>query len=110
VKTRERIPFTITPEELARRAGWRYKVRSSKWLDVARCPFCRGGEHGDEHTFIIHRTDGNYACLRSKCGARGSFWKLIEHAGFNPRDFVERTGRTFPGAKLQQGYRYGAPR
>lgn len=37
------------------------------------CPFCRGGENQDKHTFALNLTDGVYVCKRGSCGARGRF-------------------------------------
>lgn len=87
VRDAGRPEFTITPEELLRRLGWQF-VRRRNWLSLKTCPFCGGGRSGDRHTFVVHAEDGNYSCQRSKCGASGSFWRLMETQHFNPREFL----------------------
>lgn len=78
--------FNITPENFLRDLGLSFG-KSGKFLTFRYCPFCSGGTSRDQLTFIVHALDGNYSCSRSKCGMRGSFWKLIEFYGRDPRDF-----------------------
>jgi len=111
-----RIPFTITPAELVQRQGWRLtRQQPRSWICLRRCPFCDGGRHGDEGTFIIHRTDGNYSCSRATCGKRGTFWGLLLHCELDPRDFIDRTqaapqerrsGRPYGRQQRQSAYVY----
>jgi hypothetical protein len=85
------IEWKITPGGFLAEVGWTYRHRG-RWLDLKLCPVCGG--HQDRSTFAVHAEDGNYTCLRSSCGATGSFWMLIELAGRNPRDFI--AGRERP--------------
>lgn len=78
----------MTPQEFLQDTGWKF-VRRGAWLVVKVCPFCSGGHSGDTMTFVVHERDGNFSCLRSKCGASGTFWKLIASTGKNPRDYIE---------------------
>lgn len=49
---------------------------------VARhCPFCQGGDSGDEYTFAIGLYNGAYSCLRGGCGVKGSFRDLCNFFG-----------------------------
>jgi hypothetical protein len=82
------MSFNIRPIEFMRELGWSPKTRG-QWLTIQRCPFCGGGSSGDVFTFAVHSTDGNFFCHRAKCGERGNFWKLIESASYNPRDYWE---------------------
>lgn len=95
--------FTISPSEFLSEIGWRFSRRGS-WLSVKRCPFCGGGYSGDVFTFAVHSADGNYFCHRTKCGARGSFWSLIESQGKNPRDY---TGTSFAPKQTKKRFIYG---
>lgn len=84
------LKFKITPEEFLREIGVQYK-RREKWLSLRICPFCYGGHSEEKYSLSIHIRDGNFFCHRAKsCGERGSFWKLIESFGNNPRDYLER--------------------
>ena len=78
--------YRITPAEFLREVGAPFTT-GGKWLTFKICPFCDGGASGDRMTFSVHAADGNYSCFRTKCGAAGSFWKLIEFYGRNPRDY-----------------------
>ena len=80
------MEYRITPAEFLREMGATFSM-GKKWLTFKICPFCDGGASGDRLTFIVHSTDGNFSCSRSKCGESGSFWKLIEFYGRNPRDY-----------------------
>lgn len=79
----------MTPSNFLADIGWSYQKRG-KFLSMKYCPFCDGGQHGDSFTFIVHASDGNYSCQRSKCGASGSFWSLIESQGREPREYIQR--------------------
>lgn len=80
------MEYRITPAEFLREVGAAFTT-GGKWLTFKICPFCDGGQSRDVMTFIVHVSDGNFSCSRSKCGASGSFWKLIEFFGRNPRDY-----------------------
>lgn len=80
--------WKITPEEFLREIGADYKKRG-KWLTLRNCIFCDGAEDGDSFSLCVHVTDGNYFCHRAKsCGERGSFWKLIQSFGREPREYL----------------------
>jgi hypothetical protein len=85
-----KLEFSITPAELLREVGWEYS-KKGKWLLMKHCPFCGGGDHADKFTFIVHEQDGNFTCSRSKCGNSGSFWKLLELHGQDPRNFLDKS-------------------
>lgn len=42
---------------------------------------CRGGDHGDTHTFALNLRSGMYLCHRGSCGARGSIAQLAARFG-----------------------------
>lgn len=42
------------------------------------CPFCNGGQSGDENTFAISLDKGLFVCKRGSCGKRGRFEELAE--------------------------------
>ena len=46
------------------------------------CPFCKGGEHRDKHTFYINTKTGKFICHRGSCGKQGSFYTLAKEVGF----------------------------
>lgn len=56
------------------------------------CPFCKGGNSGDEKSFALSVDHAVYVCKRGSCGQRGTFSSLAEHFRF------ETTVKT-PGAK-----------
>jgi len=81
------INWSIKPEDFLREMGWQFK-RGSKWLGVRICPFCGGGNSSEKFSLNVHITDGNYFCHRNTCSEKGSFWKLIESQGRNPREYL----------------------
>lgn len=83
------MSWNIKPGQFLTSLGWKFS-RRGVWLTTKECPFCKGGESGDAFTFAVHSQDGNYFCHRSKCGEKGSFWKLIEESGQNPRNYWEK--------------------
>ena len=92
--TYDKVEFTLTPEEFLQELGINYKRRED-WLGLKWCLFCFGGESKQVHTFAIHAIDGNYSCLRTKCGVKGSFWNLMLHYGYNPVNYIKRTDKSF---------------
>ncbi len=98
--------FTITPAEFLDRIGWQFKKRGN-WLSLKICPFCEGGRSGDQFTFVVHAADGNYSCQRSKCGASGSFWRLMETRQYNPRDFLTEGDKKPKNRKRKKKFVYG---
>lgn len=86
--------FKITPAEFLSEIGWQFKRRGA-WLTLRICPFCDGGDGGrDLFTFAVHATEGNYFCHRAKCGARGTFWGLIESQGRQASDYFGEREQT----------------
>lgn len=45
------------------------------------CPFCHGGDNGDENTFALSVDYGVYVCKRGSCGKRGRFAALAQFFG-----------------------------
>lgn len=86
----DKILYLITPADLLSELGWKYR-RKGKWFVLSICPFCDGGHKRDAQTCIVHTSDGNFSCLRSKCGAAGSFWNLLESNGYDPKEFIDRS-------------------
>ena len=97
------MTFNITPEQFLNDVGAVFTKRA-RWLSLKYCPFCDGGNSGEKFSFSVHISDGNYFCHRNKCGERGSFWKLIETYGRNPRDY---RGDELFRPKKKKKYMYG---
>lgn len=57
-----------------------YKIRNGQ-LVVRTCPFCDGGNSGDEWSFAIGLDNGCYSCLRGHCEAKGTFKQLSNMYG-----------------------------
>lgn len=98
------LTFSITPTALLNQLGWKFKKRG-QWLTVKECPVCGGGESKDKDTFAIHEKDGNFFCLRGKCGIRGGFWKFLEACELDPKDYINKDGK-FKRTKKKK-YIYG---
>lgn len=45
------------------------------------CPFCKGGDHGDQETFALNLDSGLYVCKRGSCGAKGRLRQLMHMFG-----------------------------
>lgn len=43
------------------------------------CPFCHGGESGDQGTFALSTEKGLFVCKRGSCGRRGRFEELAAY-------------------------------
>lgn len=70
--------------------GLKIRRRGDKFeADV--CPFCHGGNSTDRRTFVVY-PEGNFKCLRGSCGMTGTFWKLAEHYGDDPKQFFSSNG------------------
>jgi twinkle protein len=59
--------------------GIDYWIKEDK-IDLLYCPICRGGEHGDKHSFVLY-LDGGYKCMRGSCGVSGSLTDLAQRIG-----------------------------
>lgn len=49
------------------------------------CPYCNGGDSGDQRTFYVSLRTGQYCCHRGKCGVRGGWISLLKHFGEAPK-------------------------
>lgn len=62
-----------------------YKVREKQdgttEIVPKYCPFCHGGDNGDEDSFALSVDHGVYVCKRGSCGQRGRFSALSEYLG-----------------------------
>lgn len=90
---REKIEYTITPRELLNQQGVQFSQKGN-WYSCKYCPFCEGGQSRQVFTFGVRVDDFNYNCLRTTCGAAGSFWTLLQHFGYDPKDYVVKKGFT----------------
>lgn len=98
--------YTITPERFVRDSGWSYS-KTDKFLVMRSCPFCEGGQRRDTGTFIIHKTDGNFKCVRQKCEVKGTFWELLKSAGLDPKQLLDRERCDFNNSIRPKSYVYG---
>ena len=57
-----------------------YRLRHGEII-AQKCPFCNGGDGGDDETFYVSCQTGQYYCHRGKCGARGGWVSLLRHFG-----------------------------
>ena len=53
------------------------------------CPYCKGASKSNKEKFAINLNTGAFNCLRSTCGARGSFFTLAKDFNFPLGDDVE---------------------
>ncbi len=92
MKSTDPITFTITPEQFCRERGWDFKLKRGQ-LQVRYCPFCGGGRSRTKWSFALNAKHGAYSCFKGGClaNAGGSFWNLLEHAGYNPTDYIDRS-------------------
>jgi hypothetical protein len=89
-----KLEYTITPRELLSQQGVKFSQKGN-WYSCQYCPFCHGGQSKQVYTFGVRVDDYNYNCLRTTCGAAGSFWTLLQHFGLEPKDYVKKN--TFRG-------------
>lgn len=68
--------YGMTPKELATKHFTDFKERNGE-ITPKFCPFCRGGQHNDKHTFYLDKEDGAYICHRQSCGEQGGFKDLL---------------------------------
>ena len=57
-----------------------YTIRNGE-LIANTCPFCKGGERGDQRTFFLSTVTGQYICHRAHCSKSGGFPSLLKHFG-----------------------------
>ena len=85
-----------------------YKIRAKplggEEIVPSLCPFCHGGDRGDQNTFALNLEKGLFVCKRGSCGKRGSFDTLAEH-------FHEKIslGRSFPSASKAEPTVFALP-
>lgn len=60
-----------------------FRIRNGE-LVAKLCPFCHGGNNGDQNTFAIGLHNGAFSCLRGGCNKQGSFRQLCEFFGERP--------------------------
>ena len=63
------------------------------------CPFCHGGEHGDQNTFALSIDKGCFVCRRGSCGVQGSIEELASHFGTSPKNLRGQTMLKIPKSK-----------
>lgn len=85
------IHFTITPAEFCRQRGWQTREKRGQ-IQAKYCPFCSGGRSRTKWSFSLNAIHGAFSCFKGSCPARegGSFWQLLETAGLDPKDFIDR--------------------
>lgn len=66
------------------------------------CPFCKGGDNGDEKSFALSMDHGVYVCKRGSCGQRGTFSYLAEHFRFATSAKPARQKRKKPAFNLPE--------
>lgn len=58
-----------------------YRRSGSDEIRARTCPFCNGGDSGDEYTFSLNIDTGSYCCFRGSCAASGGIEQLAAHFG-----------------------------
>ena len=64
-----------------------FRIRNGQVV-AKTCPFCHGGDNGDEETFAVGLYNGAWSCLRGSCGRKGSFKELCDFFGTQPLDYA----------------------
>lgn len=64
------------------------------------CPFCHGGDHGDQGTFALNVEKGCFVCKRGSCGVQGSIEELARHFGVSHQD-LRGNGKPMKLPKVQ---------
>jgi len=102
----DKLEYTITPQELLSERGVIFSRRGS-WYSCKYCPFCEGGRTKQVYTFGVRVDDYNYNCLRTTCGAAGSFWTLLQHFGYEPKEYIKKKAyKPTEGTKKSAPKRY----
>lgn len=70
----------MTPLDLAQKYFRDYKTKGNEIVPTY-CPFCKGGNNHDKHTFAMSQETGTYNCKRGSCGVSGTFWSLKAYFG-----------------------------
>lgn len=67
--------------EIAYRAfPGQFKVKNGEIIPTY-CPFCKGGQGHDKHTFALNVDSGLYNCKRSTCSVQGNLKQLCQKLG-----------------------------
>lgn len=104
----DKIEYTITAEQFLSDVGVKFTKRGN-WLSCKYCVFCGGGRTRQVYTFGVRADDYNYNCLRTTCGKSGSFWTLLEHFGYDPKEYIKKSGQSnklSETTKKSKGYVY----
>ena len=100
-----------TPLDFARMFLGEFKTRNNEIIPV-HCPFCKGGENGDRHSFALNMENRTYNCKRGSCGAQGHFSQLCREYGVQgerPQGEYVRPKKTYrPPQKQPQAIYDGA--
>lgn len=85
VRAEERLEIrveTITSAVLsiAEKHLGEFRIRNGQVVTKI-CPFCQGGDNGDENTFAVGLYNGAYSCLRGGCNKTGNLRDLCNHFG-----------------------------
>lgn len=84
----------------------RVRQRGHNKIEIERCIFCAGGESADKWTMVVYTDEGNFKCLRSKCGEAGTFWRIAEQFNDDPKEYFSRMEKT-NGHKSNGSYQQG---
>lgn len=69
----------MTPIEAAYRAfPGQFKIKGDEII-AEYCPFCKGGQSGDKHTFTLNAQSGLYFCRRAKCQEKGNLEQFCKY-------------------------------
>lgn len=66
--------------ELCRKHLGEFRIRNGEII-AKYCPFCGGGDNGDQETFAVGIYNGAYNCMRGSCNKTGNFRQLCEFFG-----------------------------
>lgn len=79
-------PMSGEVEAFAREYGNGETKRNGNQIAFKHCPFCHGSGQGNEYTFIINVTTGQYECKRASCGQKGNLATLAHYFNFELQD------------------------
>lgn len=81
------------------------KKENGEELEFKYCPYCHGGEHRDKKTFSINLKDGQFKCLRGKCGKSGNIFTLAKdfkfHLDFGSQKPLKKQYRVLPSKPIE---------
>lgn len=79
--------ITSTVLSIAEKHLGEFRIRNGQIVAVT-CPFCKGGDNGDQNTFAVGMYNGAWSCLRGGCGKTGSLKELCDYFGEHPGDIT----------------------